>query len=80
MVLKVNSLDRCAAIENKVIFQIEKNKLADIVAVNGDPLLDIKIMGKVSFVMKDGEVFKKDGVMTPEKFLHGGPVNGYNIR
>jgi hypothetical protein len=25
-------------------------------------------------------VFKRDGVMTPEKFLHGGPVNGWRIR
>jgi len=29
--------------------------------------------------MKDGLVFKRDGVMTPEKFLHGGPVNGGRI-
>lgn len=35
---------------------------------------------KVSFVMKDGLVFKKDGVMTPERFLHAGPVNGWRIR
>ncbi len=26
------------------------------------------------FVMKNGMVFKKDGVMTPEKFFHPGPV------
>jgi hypothetical protein len=31
-------------------------------------------------VMKDGTVFKRDGVMTPERFFHGGPVNGWNIR
>jgi hypothetical protein len=30
--------------------------------------------------MKDGLVFKRDGVMTPEKFLHGGPVKGWRIR
>jgi len=30
--------------------------------------------------MKDGTVFKRDGVMTPEKFLHGGPVYGWRKR
>ena len=38
---------------------IQKDKLADIIAVDGDPLKDISVMGKVVFVMKDGKVFKK---------------------
>jgi imidazolonepropionase-like amidohydrolase len=33
--------------------------LADIVAVAGDPLQDISVVQKVSFVMKDGVVYKK---------------------
>ncbi|ANE53103.1 metal-dependent hydrolase family protein [Flavisolibacter tropicus] len=37
---------------------IEKGKLADIIAVDGDPLQDIKVMGKVQFVMKEGKVYK----------------------
>ena len=37
---------------------IEVNKLADIIAVDGDPLKDAKVFGKVVFVMKDGTVFK----------------------
>ncbi|MBK7650618.1 MAG: amidohydrolase family protein [Flammeovirgaceae bacterium] len=53
---------------------------ADFIAVEGNPLEQIDALRTVKFVMKDGEVFKKDGVMTPERFLHGGPVNGYNIR
>ena len=53
---------------------------ADFIAVKGNPLEDIDALRTVIFVMKDGLVFKRDGVMTPEKFLHGGPVNGWRIR
>ncbi len=52
---------------------------ADFIAVKGNPLEDIETLRVVNFVMKDGLVFKRDGVMTPEKFLHGGPVNGWRI-
>ena len=34
---------------------------ADIIAVAGDPLKDIKELGKVQFVMKDGKVFRGEG-------------------
>jgi imidazolonepropionase-like amidohydrolase len=39
---------------------IEKGKLADIIAVDGDPIRDVQVMGKVSFVMKDGVVYKQE--------------------
>jgi imidazolonepropionase-like amidohydrolase len=40
------------------IGSIEIGKLADIIAVDADPLTDPKVMMKVSFVMRDGVVFK----------------------
>ncbi|WP_324671815.1 amidohydrolase family protein [Hymenobacter sp. GOD-10R] len=39
---------------------ITKGKLADIVAVPGDPLTDITVMEKVKFVMKEGTVYKNE--------------------
>ena len=37
---------------------ITPGKLADIIAVPGDPLEDISVMQHVTFVMKDGKVYK----------------------
>jgi imidazolonepropionase-like amidohydrolase len=38
---------------------------ADVVAISGDPSTDVKVLGNVSFVMKDGKVFKNE--MGPKK-------------
>jgi imidazolonepropionase-like amidohydrolase len=39
---------------------IEKGKLADIIAIAGDPVKDITTMEKVNFVMKDGVVYRNN--------------------
>jgi len=59
---------------------LQEGYIADIIAVPGNPLEDIDALREVTFVMKDGMVFKRDGVMTPEAFFHAGPVNGWRIR
>lgn len=38
---------------------VEAGKIADIVAVPGDPLADVAVMEKVDFVMKGGVVYRK---------------------
>ncbi|HSO33775.1 MAG TPA: amidohydrolase family protein [Labilithrix sp.] len=38
---------------------LEKGKLADIVAVPGNPLVDIKLTERVTFVMRAGKVYKR---------------------
>jgi imidazolonepropionase-like amidohydrolase len=39
---------------------ITRGKLADIIAVHGDPLADIRLLEDVRFVMKQGEIVKQD--------------------
>lgn len=38
---------------------LEAGKIADIVAVPGDPLQDFSVMQKVAFVMKEGKIYKQ---------------------
>ena len=45
--------------EKDKLGSLEVSKLADIVAVDGDPLKDPQVFGKVVFVMKGGVVFKQ---------------------
>ncbi len=43
---------------------LEAGKLADIVAVAGDPSRDIRLMERVEFVMKGGHVYKGRATVT----------------
>jgi imidazolonepropionase-like amidohydrolase len=45
----------------KRIGSLEKGKLADIIAVPGNPLSEIRFLSSVTFVMKDGVVYKPAG-------------------
>jgi imidazolonepropionase-like amidohydrolase len=40
---------------------IKAGKSADIIAVAGDPLTDIRVLENVAFVMKEGTIYKQDG-------------------
>jgi len=46
------------------IGSIQAGRFADIIVVPGDPLKDIKVLQHVEFVMKGGEIFKRDGKPT----------------
>lgn len=41
---------------------VERGKWADIVAVRGDPLQDVTLLQRIGFVMKEGVVYKRDGL------------------
>jgi imidazolonepropionase-like amidohydrolase len=42
-----------------ILGSITKGKIADIVAVDGDPIQDITTMKNMSFVMKEGKIYKQ---------------------
>jgi len=52
--------------KEKDLGTVEPGKLADVIAVAGNPLDDITLMQKVGFVMKDGVIYRQDGnAVTP---------------
>lgn len=46
---------------SKDIGSLQPGHFADIVAVQGDPLADIRVLEQASFVMKQGRIYKADG-------------------
>jgi imidazolonepropionase-like amidohydrolase len=41
------------------IGELKEGYFADVVAVPGNPLDDIAVLGKVKFVMKDGVIYRR---------------------
>jgi imidazolonepropionase-like amidohydrolase len=54
---------------DKELGTVAAGKTADVVAVPGDPLADISVMKRVSFVMKDGVVYKLNGSPVDQALL-----------
>jgi imidazolonepropionase-like amidohydrolase len=48
------------ALGRKDVGVLEAGRFADVVAVVGDPLADVSVLQRVSFVMKGGAVVRKD--------------------
>jgi imidazolonepropionase-like amidohydrolase len=47
--------------KTKDLGSVESGKFADVIAVEGNPLDDVKLMQKVGFVMKEGVIYKEAG-------------------
>lgn len=58
-VLKAVTSGNAILLELKDLGMVSAGKLADLVAVAGDPTKDIKAVENVKFVMKNGEIYKK---------------------
>ena len=50
---------------DKDLGTVTAGKLADVVAVPGNPIEDISLMKKVSFVMKEGAIYKENSTPVP---------------
>jgi len=50
--------------DSEDIGSIQPGRYADVVAVAGDPLQDVKELQKIQFVMKGGVVYRRDGKST----------------
>jgi imidazolonepropionase-like amidohydrolase len=59
--LQAATTHAAALLKHPELGVIAAGKPADVIAVPGDPLKDISLMKRVSFVMKDGAIYKKDG-------------------
>lgn len=57
-VIQAATIVNASILKNEKIGVIEKGMLADIVAVDGNPLQDVNAMNAVSFVMKGGIIYK----------------------
>lgn len=58
--IKAATVNASDLIGDSNIGSIEKDKSADIIAVDGDPTKDVNALGNVKFVMKAGVVYKSE--------------------
>ncbi|MFD2167426.1 amidohydrolase family protein [Thalassotalea euphylliae] len=57
--IQAATINSASLLQQSNLGQIKAGYLADIVAVDGDPLANISLLENVSFVMKDGIVYKQ---------------------
>ena len=55
------------AFVGKDLGTVEKGKLADLIVVRGDPLLDLRAAADVRLVIKNGRVFTQDEILAPAR-------------
>jgi imidazolonepropionase-like amidohydrolase len=60
--IQAATVNAATLLRQKDLGSVAAGKIADVVAVPGNPIDDISIMKRVSFVMKDGVVYKLNSV------------------
>jgi imidazolonepropionase-like amidohydrolase len=60
--IQAATVSAAALLRQKDLGSVAPGKIADVVAVPGNPIDDISLMKRVSFVMKEGIVYKLNSV------------------
>jgi imidazolonepropionase-like amidohydrolase len=59
--IRAATINAADALGRSDVGAIEAGRLADLIAVDGDPTTDVTVLETVPFVMKGGVVYKRDG-------------------
>ncbi|TKW73673.1 MAG: hypothetical protein DI610_09265 [Staphylococcus hominis] len=59
--MKTGTVNAAEAAGIKDRGRLDPGMIADVIALDGDPVSDINQVMNVNFVMRDGLIFKKDG-------------------
>ena len=57
-VIQAATVNAASLLKHPELGTLSAGKIADVVAVPGNPLEDISLMNRVSFVMKEGQIYK----------------------